>query len=258
MIFPNPPSTHSSWIGRRYLFSIGGFRVPSYMAMLYVGFVAGDVAGAAVAASGGLEPARFALAALALFVPALVGARLWYAVENPRFFLAEPARLWRVQDGGAGLYGGLVLSFAVSAPVLTVADLDFWGFWDGAAVVMLIGMMFTRIGCVMNSCCYGRETGGALGLWLPDHDGHWHRRFPTQLLEAALSVAILVAELVTKPHLPFSGALFLTAAVAYAAGRLGLQLLRANAAIFGASTRVNLTFSAVLIVLAGGTLIARW
>jgi prolipoprotein diacylglyceryltransferase len=102
-----------------------------------------------------------------------------------------------------------------------------------------------------NCCGYGRETGGAL-------DGRWHRRFPTQLLEAASSAAILVAELVAKPHLPFPGALFLTAAVAYAAGRLGLQLLHADAAIFGASTRVNLAFSVVLIVIAGGTLIVRW
>jgi phosphatidylglycerol:prolipoprotein diacylglycerol transferase len=226
--------------------------------MLYVGFVVGDMAGSAVAASDGLEPTRFAMAALVLLVPALIGARLWYAVENPRFFLAEPARLWRTQDGGAGLYGGLVLSFAVSAPVLAVADLDFWRFWDGAAVVMLIGMMITRVGCMMNGCCYGRETGGSFGLWLPDHHGQWQRRFPTQLLEAALSTVILVAELIAKPHLPLHGALFLTAAVAYAAGRLGLQLLRANTRILGASTQVNLAFSAVLIVIAGGTLVMRW
>ena len=256
MIFPAPPSTTSRWIGRRILFRIGPLAAPSYTVMLYFGFVAGAAVGAWVAASAGLDAVRFALAAVVLLIPALIGGRLWYAVEHPRRFWAAPMSLLRTQDGGAGLYGGLVLSFAVSAPVLRAADLDFWRWWDGGAVIMLIGMMVTRFGCLMNGCCYGRETGGPFGMWLPDHAGRWRRRVPTQLLESAWSGLILAAELAARPHLP-AGGLFLTAAIAYGVGRIVLQLLRGDAAEGGSSTRVNVAFSGLLILLAAATLASR-
>jgi phosphatidylglycerol---prolipoprotein diacylglyceryl transferase len=250
VIFPAEPATTSRWLGRRYLFQIGRYRAPSYNVMLTIGCVLGVTAGSAVAKAAGLNDIRFALTAVVLVIPALVGGRLWFLLERPRSLLSDPKRLWRTQEGGAGLYGGLVLSFAVSPPVLAVAGLDFWRFWDAAAVVLLIGMIVTRFGCLMNGCCAGRVAGWPLGLWLPNHAGEWRRRYPTQLLEAGWSGVVLAAEMAAQPYLPFPGALFLSAAAAYAASRLVLEPLRENAAKGSRSTRMNLAFSAVLFILA--------
>ena len=205
----------SRWPGRRYLFRIGRFAAPSYAAMLYAGCVLGGTAGARIAHRSGIEPLRFALAAALLLIPALVGGRLWYVLQHPERFAGDPARVWRTQEGGAGLYGGLLLSFAVSRPVLAAVQRAFWTFWDAAAVMMLAGMTVTRFGCLINGCCAGRETDGPLGVYLPDQAdqaGRWLRRYPVQLPEAGWSALILAGELAARPHLPAPGALFLSAA----------------------------------------------
>jgi phosphatidylglycerol---prolipoprotein diacylglyceryl transferase len=205
--------------------------------MLYVGFVVGVVSGGAVTH---LDYTRFAVSALVLLVPALIGGRLWYLLGHSRRRTKEA--------GGAGIYGGLVLSFVVSWPVLRLSGFEFWRFWDGAAVVLLVGMAFTRFGCLMTGCCAGRETSSRYGMWLPDASGEWRRRYPTQLYESALSATVLGVGLwLYSPSAP-AGVLFLGSAAAYGTGRLILEWLRADAVSTAPSTRMNVVFSGLLAV----------
>ena len=240
-----PDSTRSSrWLGRRYLFRVGRLRIPSFAAFLYLGFALGVVLGGY---ETGLDYPRFAVSAVILLVFALIGSRIWYLIGHPRF-LADRTGGVRTADAGAALYGGLVLSFAVSWPVLRLTGLEFWRSWDGTAIIMLVGMTLTRLGCLMNGCCSGRETHGPFGLWLPDDRGEWKRRYPTQLFEAGWSAAILgVAVSLHRPSDP-PGLLFLGAAAAYGIGRIGFELLRADAASTALPTRINVAFSVVLAV----------
>ena len=149
--------------GRRYLFDRRGVDVPSYTAMLYFGCVAGVLAGAAVAGSAGLERSRFALTTIVLLIPALAGARLWFVLEHWSVYRREPRRIWRRSEGGAALHGGLLLSVVVSVPLLALVEIPFWRFWDAASYTMLIGLIFTRVGCLMNGCCAGRAAPGPAG-----------------------------------------------------------------------------------------------
>src|SRR2546428_13889696 len=88
-----------------------------YTTMLYLGCVAGIYAGTAVAGAEGMSAARFALTAVALLPPALIGARLWFVLQHLRQFRIDPRRIWRRTQGGSAVYGGLVLSVLVSGPV---------------------------------------------------------------------------------------------------------------------------------------------
>ncbi len=213
--------------------------------MLYVGFALGVVLGGH---ESGLDYPRFTASALVLLVAALIGSRLWYFVGHPDFLTDSGGE--RVEGAGAGLYGGLVLSFAVSWPVLRLTGLEFWRFWDGAAIVLLVGMAVTRIGCLMNGCCSGRETDGPFGLWLPDHRGEWKRRYPTQLFEAGWSAMILIVASWLHGPSDRPGLLFLGSAAAYGIGRLGMEVLRAEAAGTPLPARINMAFSAILAVVA--------
>jgi phosphatidylglycerol:prolipoprotein diacylglycerol transferase len=217
--------------------------------MLYIGFLLGVMCGAH---ESGLDYTRFSASALILLVPALIGGRMWYLIAHPKL-LAGRTGIASMPDASAGLYGGLVLSFIVSWPVLRVTSLEFWRFWDGAAVILLVGMTVTRVGCLMTGCCAGRETQGPFGMWLPDHLGEWKRRYPTQLFEAGWSATILgIGVWLYGPSDP-AGLLFFGSAAAYGFGRLALELLRADAVRTSPSTRVNLGFSAMLAV---GSLVA--
>jgi phosphatidylglycerol:prolipoprotein diacylglycerol transferase len=199
-------------------------RARTYTAMLYLGCLAGVYAGAAVADAEGLDPARFALATTVLLVPAFAGARMWFVLQHLSTFRAEPARVWRRGVGGMSLYGGLVLGIVASIPVLALADLPFRSFWDAASVTMLVGLIFTRVGCLANGCC-----GGRVG------------RVPAQLAEAGWAAVVLAVALAVRPHLAHAGVLFALVVAAYAAGRLVLEPARLE------RSRLNLAFSACLL-----------
>ena len=246
----------SRWLGRRYLVSIGRVRIPSYSAMLYLGCVAGIGAGAEIARRDGLDPMRFALAAVVLLVPALVGSRLWYVLQNLEVFRAEPRRIWRQGEGGSALDGGIILMVAVSVPLLALAGIPFWQFWDAASISLIIGCIITRFGCTMHGCCAGRPTTGPVGWWLPNHRGEWRRRFPTPLMEAGWCTILLAAALLWRFYMPLAGALFPLVIALYTVGRIALEPTRESADP-ARTVRFNIIVASLLFAVALATLIYR-
>ena len=211
---------------RRVLFGWHGVEVHSYPALLYLGLLCGVYAGYGAATSMPIDPDRASVGLLILIVPALVGARLWFVLSHWQVFRREPRRIWRRKSGGAALVGGLLLAVAISPALLAALGLPFGAFWDTATFTLLVGMIFTRVGCLLNGCCAGRPSEGRLALCLPDHEGRWERRHPVQLLELAAAVVLLAgaAAIATAP--PFPGAVFVFALAGYGCARLILNPLR--------------------------------
>jgi len=202
----------------------------AYKVMLYLGCVAGVYAGAAVADGRGLNPSRFALVTIALLIPAFVGARAWFVLRHLDGYRNSPARIVARGEGGAGLFGGLLVAVAVSVPVLHLAGLPFWTFWDAASVTMLVGLLITRFGCLVNGCCAGARTDSWLGMVLPNAAGERERRYPTQLFEAGLAAVVLLCALAVRNVLP-DGTLFVGVVAVYCSGRLVLESLRESSHI---------------------------
>lgn len=236
---------------RRVLFRLRGVPIYSYPAMLYLGIVLGIYAELFAAASIGLSLGRTLATTLVLLVVALLGARLLFVWQHWHQYANRPTAIWRFEEGGAALHGGLLLAVPCSLVVLPLARLPFGAFWDVASFTLLIGLMVTRVGCLLNGCCSGRPTQGWLALHLPDHRGVWQRRIPVQILEMAWGGAVLAGALVLWRRLPFPGALFAYVVGAYGAGRfvlegwrddeervMGVRLHRAIALAFAASAIV--------------------
>ncbi len=211
---------------RRILVSWRGWNLYSYPTMLYIGMVCGIFVAAWVAGRSGLDPERFVLATVVLSPLTLIGARLFFVASHWDFFRNNRTRIWRRSEGGMAMYGGLLAALPLSIPLLRVMDLSFAKFWDASTFAMLVGMIFTRFGCLLNGCCSGRPSASWLALNLPDCRGIWRRRVPTQLLEAAWAAVLLTAAFALRGHQPFDGAIFCSAVLAYAIGRTFLQTLR--------------------------------
>ncbi len=209
---------------RPVLFHVRGVPIHAYPAMLYVGLVCGVVAGNAAAHAAAVDAFRVYAATFILIPIALAGARLLFVACNWRMYRDDPARIVDRRDGGAAQYGGLMLAIPASVPLLASFGVEFGMFWDIAAFTILVGMIFTRVGCLLNGCCCGRPS--RWGLYLPNHDGVWTRRIPTQILEGALATALLAGAVATWPHVPFHGALFACVAAGYGCGRLVLESAR--------------------------------
>jgi phosphatidylglycerol:prolipoprotein diacylglycerol transferase len=234
---------------RPILFYWRGRPVWSYPALLYVGTVIGLIVGNGVANARGLDGTRVYLASVLLLPVALLGARLAFVAAYWDRFRHQPAQIWRRDIGGQAMYGGLA-AVPVSVPLLGSFKLSFWAFWDIGVVIILIGMMFTRIGCLLNGCCVGRPTNSRLGLALADRAGVVRRRIPTQLLEAALG-AIVLGMVWSVPTDADPGTMFLTAIAGYAIGRALLEGTRERRSIagFGSVRAFSLALAGVAVAL---------
>jgi prolipoprotein diacylglyceryl transferase len=232
----------------RILLSWRGFNVYSYPAMLYVGLLVGLFAGARAAQAMGMNPDRFAIAVVILMIPALAGSRLYFVMTRWEFYRREPARIWRRSEGGMAMYGGFILAVPLSVPLLRWLGLPFAAFWDAAVLTILLGMAFTRIGCLLNGCCGGRPSDAWFAVSMPDHHGVWRRRIPTQLMEMAFALVLFAAALALTLVAPFPGAVFCLALACYAAGRWVLESLRDDES--GGRDRSAMQATSILLVLA--------
>lgn len=240
---------------RPILFRWRGIDVHSYPAMLYTGLVFGVFAGNAAAHASGLDARNVFAATILLIIPALAGARLLFIAANWRMYRKDIARMWNPVDGGMAQYGGLLAAVPLSIPLLKTLGLPFGAFWDVGVLTILVGMIFTRVGCLMNGCCAGRVSTSWLGVHLPGRGGKWDKRIPTQILEALWATMLLVLGITIWHSLPFHGALFIFVVAGYACGRLVLESLREHQ-LAGQRFTIQHAISLLLIVASAAALTA--
>jgi phosphatidylglycerol:prolipoprotein diacylglycerol transferase len=137
-----------------------GLPIRGYGVFLMVGVIAGSYVALKRCEARGI--ARDAFLSLATWTVAagIVGARLFYIIqywsELPGQTLSQ--KLWtvlQVTEGGLVVYGSVIGGLIVivvwtiryKLPVLVVAD--------AVTPAFFLGLMFGRLGCLMNGCCYG-------------------------------------------------------------------------------------------------------
>jgi prolipoprotein diacylglyceryltransferase len=233
---------------RRILISWHGWNIYSYPAMLYVGLLAGVFVGSHVAQGAGMSADRFAVAIAILLIPALAGSRLYFVLTRWDIYGGDLTRIWRRAEGGMAMYGGFILVVPLSIPLLRAMGLPFGAFWDAAVLTILLGMAFTRIGCFLNGCCSGRPSDAWFALYMPDHQGVWQRRIPTQIMEMSFALVLFGAALGLRRYAPFPGTIFCFAVAAYGLGRWYLESLRDDET--GGRDKTILQLTSVLLVIA--------
>ena len=225
--------------------------------MLYVGLVLGVVACNVAAHAAGLDALRVYVATMLLIVPALIGARLLFVASEWDCYRRNPRRIWNRTEGGFMMYGAVPVMLLCSVPLLRALHVGFGAFWDVSTFTILVGMIFTRVGCLLNGCCAGRRTSSWLGIRLPDTHGVWQRRVPTQALEALCAVVLLGVSMAIWRQTPFPGALFLLIMLGYASARLLLELARERRNS-GRQFRVAYALSVIFVVISLSTLAIQW
>jgi phosphatidylglycerol:prolipoprotein diacylglycerol transferase len=229
------------------LFRIRGVPIYAYPAMMYLGLVCGVTTGHVVARADGLDADRLTLATVLLVIPALVGSRILFLAVHWRR-VRNPAQLLSPRQGGAALYGGLLLALLLSVPVLRALSVPAGAFWDLATITILIGMTFTKVGCFLNGCCAGRASDGPFAILAPDDRGVVRRRIPSQLLESLLAASLLAALGWYWASRPFDGAIFCLGLAGYGLGRFALESTRDAIDRIG-PVNVHQVISATLVAL---------
>ena len=148
---------------------------------------------------------------------------------------------------------------------------------DLVAPPIALGLAIGRLGCMAAGCCYGRLTDSPLGVYLPDHNGLWAVRYPTQAMSAVVNLLIFLTLLAVERYgqrrstpapapsqeegttvrgWPFDGFLVLLALILYCSKRFVMGFLRESGPpLLGPFTWMHLS---ALIVGVGSAVLMGW
>jgi phosphatidylglycerol:prolipoprotein diacylglycerol transferase len=198
-----------------------------------------------LAARRGFPVQRSALALVILAVAVLIGSKALYVIEAAVLPLSD----YVPPDARGSLHGfripgGMLASLAGLPLGCGVLGLPWREFGDTEAVVLALGVVFIRLGCLMNGCCFGGVSDVPWAMSFPR--GTWafwyHASYgwvgpeanvslPTHPLQlyflgaALLTIAIL---LLLQRRNPLPGRVVLVSTVLFFGTTAAIEPFRAN------------------------------
>ena len=157
----------------------------------------------------------------------IIGGRLGFVLfYQPAQFLANPAQILRVWEGGMSFHGGMVGVIIVMALYARSIGKSFMEVADFIAPLTPIGLGAGRIGNFINGELWGRSTDVPWAMVFP-HDPAQLPRHPSQLYQLVLEGMLLFTLLwwySSKPRPRFAvGGLFM---LGYGAQRIVVEFFR--------------------------------
>ncbi len=146
-----------------------------------------------------------------LMAAGLSGAMLMYYVENGSF-------------GGRSLFGSIFLTPIVFLPVAWILKIKYVELLDICAPNICMTLAVTKVQCMVDRCCIGRI--------LYQNESYIYIRFPSQLVEMAVFLLLMVALLVMCKFKRFRGVVYPWFLVLYSIPRFVLSYMRELVAPF--------------------------
>jgi phosphatidylglycerol:prolipoprotein diacylglycerol transferase len=146
--------------------------VPLYFVMWACAIVTAVAVGGHLGARAGFPRGRSAVAIALLAVSVLVGSKLLYLAEAHWFPLDDyvPPQV-RTSFHGFRIPGGILLLAATMPLVCRALQLPWRRFGDVVMPLVAVGLVFIRLGCFLNGCCFGRSTAVPWAIAFPR--GSW-------------------------------------------------------------------------------------
>jgi len=113
------------------------------------------------------DPQMITNASLYSLVAGVIGARIFFVIHYFSEFRGNLLSVFAIWKGGLELLGGVLAAIAVIFFYLRYYKLPVREYLDILAIGLMLALMFGRIGCILNGCCYGEPS-----------DVPWAIRFP--------------------------------------------------------------------------------
>lgn len=214
------------------LVKLGPITIHSYGFLIAIGFLIAVAVIRMLALRSRLDVDRVLDLTFWSLLVGFVGARVLFIITRWDTFMADPASMIRVWEGGLVFFGG----------PLAVAPFVWWytrrhrlAFWRTGDVLipgLVIAHAFGRLGCVAAGCCYGRPTGSSWGLHLPDELVEPEFRglalHPVQLYEATALAILFLGLLLLHRRKAFDGQIVFVYFMAYPVIRSIVEVFRGD------------------------------
>lgn len=244
---------------------LGGIQIYSYGLMLFVSFLLGIFIVEHRAKRFGVDSKTITDLALWILLAVVVGSRLFYvAFHWPEFKddLIGIIAFWRGGLAGLMFYGGFLGALIAGLIFVRVRKLPTLKLLDAAAPAIVLGEGFTRIGCFLNGCCYGRPTESPFGLVFPANSpagaafrdpltGAVSAIHPTQLYSSLAGFLLFGLALLLERRPMKDGVLFSSVLIFYSLFRFGIDFVRyyEDATNYWGNQVVSLGLAAIGIIL---------
>lgn len=184
---------------------------------------------------------------------AIIGARLYFVLFKLDYYLANPADIFALREGGLAIYGGVIAGVLVITLVCRKKKIPLGAMLDLIVFGLLIGQILGRWGNFMNREAFGAETTVFCRMGLTAPNGTTIYVHPTFLYESLWNLACLLFLMVfvKKGKRRYDGQCVLIYFFWYGIGRTWIEGLRTDSLYIGATgIRVSQALSIVLALAA--------
>jgi phosphatidylglycerol:prolipoprotein diacylglycerol transferase len=136
---------------------IGPLVVYSYGFMLVVAFFVAVTLASQEAKRHEINPDLIFNLLFISFIFGIIGARIFYVVENLGIYLKEPLEIIMLSHGGISWFGGLIVGTLSGIIYLKRKNMSVYKTLDLIVPFLALGQSLGRIGCFLNGCCFGKE-----------------------------------------------------------------------------------------------------
>jgi len=200
---------------------LGPFTIFSYGLMLVLAFFVSTFLCAAQAKKESMNPETIFNLLFTVFIFGIIGCRVFYVLINLPFYLDNPREIIMLQHGGMAWFGGLIFGSISALLFIRKEKLDFLKTADLIVPFIALGQSIGRIGCLLNGCCFGRESQAGLYFAIFDKV-----LIPTQLYSSLLLLLIFcILRWMQKSKHP-AGQILYSYLFFYSFKRLGIEFLR--------------------------------
>ena len=141
--------------------------IRSYGMMMVIGFLSAVTVIRYLSRHFTTNPQHITNAALYSLIAGVVGARTFFVIHYYDQFRDNPLRVLEIWGGGLELLGGVLLAIAVILFYIHYHQLPMRHYLDALAIGLVVALVFGRIGCFLNGCCYGKPTDLPWGVRFP-------------------------------------------------------------------------------------------
>ena len=244
----NPPAS----------FSLFGRDIYLYGVMVALAFLVGILLCARYAPKFGISTENFYDLVLWVIPLSILGARLYFVIFQADYYLAHPAEILAVWEGGLAIYGGLIAGFLTTFVYCRYKKISFPAMLDVLSFGVLPGQAIGRWGNFFNREAFGAETDVFCRMGLTAPDGSTIYVHPTFLYESLWNLCGLVVLILfaRSGKRRYDGQCILLYFLWYGLGRSWIEGLRTDSLYLGSTgIRVSQLLSVILVFVSATILI---
>ena len=247
-------------------FSIFGFEIALYGAIIGIGVVAGILMAAKVAEKSGQDPDLYWEFSIYAVIFSIIGARIYYVIFAWDQYKNNILAVFNIRQGGLAIYGGVIAAFTTLFVFARIKKQNALLMADTGVTGLILGQVIGRWGNFTNREVFGEYTDNLFAMRLPEAmvrssdisesiaahmtEGiNYIQVHPTFLYESLWNLGILIFMLLYWRYKKFEGEIALLYLGGYGLGRFWIEGIRTDQLyIPGTQVPVSQVLAIVLFV----------